>query len=129
MVQQIKDMVLSLLWLRSLLWHGYNSWPRNFCMPWCGQKKCGVLLLCLCCNNVDSLGLTLISRGHCPSAYPITSHLDQLISFPIHLLISPPPSSLMISNPSSCQLPKKTGSLVPYVPNLKLFKGILLSSR
>ena len=31
--QKVKDLVLSLQWLRSLLWHGFNPWPRSFCMP------------------------------------------------------------------------------------------------
>ena len=33
MVQWVKKLALSLLWLRSLLWHGFDSWPRNFRMP------------------------------------------------------------------------------------------------
>ena len=39
MAQQVKDPVLSLLCLSSLLWHGFNLWPGNFCMPWAWQKK------------------------------------------------------------------------------------------
>ena len=37
----IKDLELSLLWLRSLLWHGFDPWPENFCMPqlWKEPKK------------------------------------------------------------------------------------------
>ena len=31
--QQVKDLALSLLWLGSLLWHGFIPWPRNFHMP------------------------------------------------------------------------------------------------
>ena len=31
--QQVKDPVLSLLWLSLLLWVGFNPWPQNFCMP------------------------------------------------------------------------------------------------
>lgn len=27
-----KDLALSLLWPRSLLWHGFDTWPRKFCM-------------------------------------------------------------------------------------------------
>ena len=27
-----KDSALSLLWIRSLLWRGFNSWPGSFCM-------------------------------------------------------------------------------------------------
>ena len=34
MARWVKDLVLSLLWLGSLLWRGFNSWPGNFCMPW-----------------------------------------------------------------------------------------------
>ena len=30
MAQQVKDPVLSLLWLRSLLWHEFDPCPRNF---------------------------------------------------------------------------------------------------
>ena len=33
-VQWVKGLALSLLWLRSLLWHGFNPWSGNFCMPW-----------------------------------------------------------------------------------------------
>ena len=29
MAQQVKDPALSLLWLRSLLWRGFNPWPGN----------------------------------------------------------------------------------------------------
>ena len=29
MVQQIKDPALSLLWVRSLLWHEFDTWPRE----------------------------------------------------------------------------------------------------
>ena len=33
-VQQVKDLALSLRWLGLLLWHRFNLWPGNFCMPW-----------------------------------------------------------------------------------------------
>ena len=36
---QVKDLALSLLWLRLLLWHGFDPWPRNFHMPWVLPKK------------------------------------------------------------------------------------------
>ena len=39
MVQWVKEPVLSLLWLGSLLWCRFSPWPRNFCMPWVWQKK------------------------------------------------------------------------------------------
>ena len=32
MVQQVKDLVLSLQWFGSLLWHKFEPWPRNFHM-------------------------------------------------------------------------------------------------
>ena len=38
LVQQVKDPELSLQWLRSLLWHRFDPWPRNFCMPRMGPK-------------------------------------------------------------------------------------------
>ena len=37
--QRVKDPRLSLLWLRSLQWHGFDPWPGNFCMPWAWPKK------------------------------------------------------------------------------------------
>ena len=33
MAQWVKDLALSLQWLRSLLWHRFDSWPRNLPMP------------------------------------------------------------------------------------------------
>ena len=39
MAQQVKGPALSLLWLRLLLWLGFDPWPRNFCMLQAGQKK------------------------------------------------------------------------------------------
>ena len=38
MAQQVKDLV-SLQWLKSLLWHRFDPWPRNFYMPWAVPKK------------------------------------------------------------------------------------------
>ena len=32
-VQQDKDLALSLLWFRPLLWRGFDPWPGNFCNP------------------------------------------------------------------------------------------------
>ena len=32
-MQQVKHLTLSLLWL------GFNPWPRNFHIPWVGQRK------------------------------------------------------------------------------------------
>ena len=39
MAQQVKDLVLSLQWLRSLLWHGFSPWPGNFHMLRVQPKK------------------------------------------------------------------------------------------
>ena len=39
MAQQVKDPVLSLLWLWLQLWHRFDPWPGNFCMPWARPKK------------------------------------------------------------------------------------------
>ena len=30
---QVKDLTSSQLWLRLLLWRGFNPWPGNFCIP------------------------------------------------------------------------------------------------
>ena len=38
-VQQVKDPALSLQPLRSLPWHRFNPWPRNFHMPQKNEKK------------------------------------------------------------------------------------------
>ena len=39
MAQQVKDLALSLQWLESLVWHGFDPWPRNFHMPRAQTKK------------------------------------------------------------------------------------------
>ena len=38
-VQQVKHLVMSLLWLRLLLWYGFDPWPRDFHMLWVQPKK------------------------------------------------------------------------------------------
>ena len=35
----VKDLVLSLLWLKSLLWHEFDPWPRNFLLYATGAAK------------------------------------------------------------------------------------------
>ena len=37
--QWAKDLVLSLLWLRLMLWHEFDSWPRNFRMLQAKKRK------------------------------------------------------------------------------------------
>ena len=37
--RRVKDLALSLLWLRSLLYHKVVPWPQNFHMPWMWPKK------------------------------------------------------------------------------------------
>ena len=39
MAQWVKDPVLSLQWLRWVLWHRLNSWPGNFQMSQVWPKK------------------------------------------------------------------------------------------
>ena len=39
LIQWVKDLALSLLWLRLLLWHGFDPWPGNICMPQTWPKK------------------------------------------------------------------------------------------
>ena len=34
MVQQVKDLALSLQQHGLLLWHGFHTWPGDFFMPW-----------------------------------------------------------------------------------------------
>ena len=43
MAKQVKDLALSLKWLGSLLWHGFDPWPENFHMlrAWPKKKKKG----------------------------------------------------------------------------------------
>ena len=38
-VQQARDSALSQQWLGSLLWCGFDSWPRNFCLLWVQPEK------------------------------------------------------------------------------------------
>ena len=33
MAQWVKDLALSLLWFRLLLWHRFDPWPWNFFIP------------------------------------------------------------------------------------------------
>ena len=39
MAQWVKDVVVLLQQLRSLLWHGFNPWPGNYHMLWAQSKK------------------------------------------------------------------------------------------
>ena len=39
MAQQTKGLVLSLQWLGSLLWLGFDPWPQNFHMPQAESKR------------------------------------------------------------------------------------------
>ena len=39
MAQRVRDLALSLLWLWLQLGHGFDPWPRNFCMLLVWQKK------------------------------------------------------------------------------------------
>ena len=33
-MQRVKDLVLPLQWLWSLLWHWFERWPKSFHMLW-----------------------------------------------------------------------------------------------
>ena len=37
--QWVKDLILSLLRLKWLLWHIFDPWPGNFYMPWAQSQK------------------------------------------------------------------------------------------
>ena len=37
--QWFKDLALSVLWLGSFLWPGFDPWLGNLCMHWAGSKK------------------------------------------------------------------------------------------
>ena len=37
--QHVKDLVVLLLWLRLLLWRGFDPWPENFHMTWVQEKE------------------------------------------------------------------------------------------
>ena len=50
---EVKDLVLALLWLRSLLWHGFNLCPRNPYMPEMQQQQKKEFLLWLSGNELD----------------------------------------------------------------------------
>ena len=39
MVQQVKNLVFSLLWFRSLLWYGLSPWAWNFHMECMGMIR------------------------------------------------------------------------------------------
>ena len=37
--QWVQNLVFSLLWLRSLLWHGFDPWPGKFCISQAQAKE------------------------------------------------------------------------------------------
>ena len=39
MVQQGKDLALSLQWFGSVLWYRFDPWLENFHVPWVQPKK------------------------------------------------------------------------------------------
>ena len=50
-VQWVKDLALSLLWLGLQLQCGFDSWLQNFCMPWVWPKKFFCLFLINNCGQ------------------------------------------------------------------------------
>ena len=84
--QQVKDPVLSLLWLSLLLWVGFNPWPQNFCMPRTPpktnkQKKKKKKKKAL---NISSL---LHSKFHIPSPTQIIATVSNRRPTLVHLNI------------------------------------------
>ena len=39
MAQWVEDQALLLPWLWLQLWHGFNPWTGNFCLPWVWPKN------------------------------------------------------------------------------------------
>ena len=102
--QQVKDLVLSLQWHRSLLWHGFNPWPRNFHMAQVGPKKNFLFLNFLEArgiinsqNHIITLSIqTVFSNNHCVhlSTFTLTTlhRISTGSTFPMYIttLHSPP---------------------------------------
>ena len=70
LTQQVKDPALSLQWLRSLLWRGFDPWPRNFRMPQAWPKQISYhlisyyhLILLLCSSVTSCPNNNLHSKG------------------------------------------------------------------
>ena len=47
---EVKDPALSLLWLGSLLWHGFDPWCGNFCVLQAWPKNIKIKLKIVICN-------------------------------------------------------------------------------
>ena len=60
----MKDLVLSLLWLGSLLWLEFDPWPRNFCMLWVPPRKINIVYFNARNFNAVSILLPTYSRGN-----------------------------------------------------------------
>ena len=52
MVQQVKDLVVSLLWLGLLLWCGFDPWSRKFHMPQVRPKKEIIIKIQILCKPI-----------------------------------------------------------------------------
>ena len=54
-VQQVKDLVLSLLWLELQLWRRFDPWAKNFCIlwPWVQPNKKGCY--CEICTQIPRI--------------------------------------------------------------------------
>ena len=79
MAQWVKYLVLSLQWLRSLLWHGCDLWSRNFHMPqvWPKKKKKSLVASVPLFYKLNSFPVCL-NIGHI--FFPVLSYLI-LLSF------------------------------------------------
>ena len=74
-VQQVEDLALSLLRLRSPLWRSFYPWPWNFCMPWALPK-----------NKIHITGLdSRIAHSHTPSGSCRRQSVSCLFQLPAFL--------------------------------------------
>ena len=104
LVQQVKDPVLSLQWLGSLLWYRLDPWPRNFHIPhrYCQKQKQKpkhrmmglygryIFNFLSNCLTVFQSGCTVLhSHQPCMSPFPPhpLQHLTRLFLFPFVILI------------------------------------------
>ena len=99
--QQVKDSALPLLWLESLLWYGFDSWPGNFCMSWPWPKiseflkiQIWISLRPTICTHIMFLGYIPRNRISEPRAVsiPRVMILADMLPFIKEWLIYTPPN-------------------------------------
>ena len=93
----LKGLALSLLWLWLLLWHEFDPWSENFCMPWARSKKKlqKNLQIWSCCPAAEKLFQASPCLREKPQVFPDlpTAHLSSTIS-----RCSPPPVTALSSS-------------------------------